>query len=137
VACPNGCLLQWEYTAMQSCIENCNSSICGNAYASKNNPINGQTGMPSCPTGQGPEVNIHTLLQRQLSAAASMLLCECAKLRTTLSHLTVSTICSTTRCLSVLAAALHYYHHTRSLLTHTYMCCLCLHCTVHTSAVLP
>eukprot|EP00953_Heterococcus_sp_UTEX-ZZ885_P001950 1562-Heterococcus_DN1.PRE.1 len=55
VSCPNGCLLQWEYTAMQSCIENCNSSICGTAYASKNNPINGQTGMPSCPTAAGPE----------------------------------------------------------------------------------
>eukprot|EP00953_Heterococcus_sp_UTEX-ZZ885_P022360 12375-Heterococcus_DN1.PRE.1 len=58
VSCPNGCLLQWEYTAMQSCIENCNSSICGTAYASKNNPINGQTGMPSCPTAAGPEAHV-------------------------------------------------------------------------------
>jgi hypothetical protein len=41
---------------MQSCIENCNSSICG-TYASKNNPITGQSGMVSCPTAYGPEVS--------------------------------------------------------------------------------
>jgi hypothetical protein len=77
VSCPNGCLLQWEYTAMQSCIENCNSSICGNAYASKNNPVTGQTGMPSCPTAQGPEVSTYMCTFALADVSALVQCCCC------------------------------------------------------------
>jgi hypothetical protein len=52
---------------MQSCIEDCNSSICG-SYASKNNPITGQSGMVSCPTAYGPEVSTHNTVTRSTYA---------------------------------------------------------------------
>eukprot|EP00953_Heterococcus_sp_UTEX-ZZ885_P015568 8762-Heterococcus_DN1.PRE.3 len=84
VSCPNGCLLQWEYTAMQSCIENCNSSICGNAYASKNNPVTGQTGMPSCPTAQGPEA--HATSATTLSAGVAVSATATVLVRLALEH---------------------------------------------------
>ncbi|KAG5191685.1 hypothetical protein JKP88DRAFT_8904 [Tribonema minus] len=56
VSCANGCLLQWEYVAMQSCIENCASAVCGPAYSTKYNPITGGTNMVACPVAKGPEV---------------------------------------------------------------------------------
>ncbi|KAG5181545.1 hypothetical protein JKP88DRAFT_195219 [Tribonema minus] len=55
VACSNGCLLQWEYTAMQSCVVQCPQSECG-PYANRSNPITGSVNMNLCPptlTGPG------------------------------------------------------------------------------------
>jgi hypothetical protein len=56
---------------MQSCIEDCNSSICG-SYASKNNPITGQSGMVSCPTAYGPEVSTHNTVTRSTCALTDL-----------------------------------------------------------------
>ena len=44
IACPNGCVLQWQYFAMQSCVEpGCNPTYCGAAYASGQNPAVGNS----------------------------------------------------------------------------------------------
>ena len=39
--CPNGCVMMWEYAAMQGCIERCGCAECGNSYCKENNPTVG------------------------------------------------------------------------------------------------
>ena len=39
-SCPNGCVLMWEYVAMQACVEGCDCTKCG-SYCNGTNPVGG------------------------------------------------------------------------------------------------
>ncbi|WIA16618.1 hypothetical protein OEZ85_013285 [Tetradesmus obliquus] len=54
ISCPNGCVLQMEYFTYNTCVEQCDRSVCG-FYADKRNQITNQAGPLDICCAGGPQ----------------------------------------------------------------------------------